>query len=205
MAPDPLPAAPPAAPEASAAPAAPEGSAAPEAPAAPEGSSAPAAPAADSLFASPSSGLQASVEEAIRTLLAQAAEDAELRQALASAPDAAAVASIAREAGHPIDELTLWLASGAAFEEVQPEPEPPSLDSDPLSLFLRAVEVDPDLQLALASAPDAATVAAIARIAGFPLSTADLWAASHASPRELELEVRVLEELVVEQMVVVEC
>ncbi|MFM1798505.1 MAG: Nif11 domain, partial [Cyanobacteriota bacterium] len=151
---------------------------------------------------------QALAEEAIQALLARAATDADLRQALAAAPDAAAVAAIARQAGHPVEELALWLASGAAFEEVQAEPDPSSLGVDPLALFLRAVEVDTDLQLALASAPDAATVAAIARIAGFPLTAADLWAASHASPRELELERRVLEELVEElmeeQMVIVE-
>jgi predicted ribosomally synthesized peptide with nif11-like leader len=151
---------------------------------------------------------QALAEDAIQALLAQAATDADLRQALAAAPDAAAVAAIARQAGHPVEELALWLASGAAFEEVQAEPEPPSLGVDPLALFLRAVEVDTDLQLVLASAPDAATVAAIARIAGFPLTAADLWAASHASPRELELERRVLEELLEElmeeQMVIVE-
>jgi predicted ribosomally synthesized peptide with nif11-like leader len=147
--------------------------------------------------------LRASATESVRRLLEQAAADDGLRQALACAPDAAAVAAIAREAGHPIDELALWLASDAAFEEVRPEPEPPALDADPLALFLRAVDVDPDLRLALASAPDAATVAAIARLAGIPLTTADLWAASDAEPRELARERLVLEELVIEQMVIV--
>ncbi len=163
----------------------------------------PSEPFEGALSDPPVAALRASAEEAIRLFLGQAAADAGLRQALASAPDAAAVAAIAGEAGHPIDELALWLASGAAFEEVQPEPEPPTLDADPLALFLRAVDVDPDLQLALASAPDAATVAAIARIAGFPITTADLWAASDAEPRDLDLERMVLEELVIEQMVIV--
>ena len=142
---------------------------------------------------------RASAEEAILRFLVQAEADAELRQALASAPDASAVAAIALGAGHPISELALWLATGAAFEEAQPEPEPPSPANDPLTHFLRAVDVDPDLQIALASAPDAATVAAIARIAGFPLTAADLWAASDAVPQELELEALILEEVVVEE------
>ena len=107
----------------------------------------------------------------------------------------AAVAAIALGAGHPISELALWLATGAAFEEAQPEPEPPSPANDPLTHFLRAVDVDPDLQIA----PDAATVAAIARIAGFPLTAAALWAASDAVPQELELEALILEEVVVEE------
>ena len=85
-------------------------------------------------------------------------------------------------------------------------PAPPSAANDPLTLFLRAVEVDPDLQIALASAPDAATVAAIARIAGFPLTAADLWAASDAVPQELEVEVErwLMDELLVEELVVEE-
>jgi hypothetical protein len=154
---------------------------------------------------------QAAAEELIREFLRQAAADAQLRQALASAPDASAVASLAQAAGHPLSELALWLASGAAFEEAQPEPAPPSPVDDPLTLFLRAVEVDPDLQIALASAPDPATVAAIARIAGFPLTAADLWAASDAVPQELELELEMegwlvdevdVEELVVEERVI---
>jgi hypothetical protein len=153
---------------------------------------------------------QAAAEELIREFLRQAAADAELRQALASAPDASAVASLAQAAGHPLSELALWLASGAAFEEAQaesePEPAPPSPVDDPLTLFLRAVEVDADLQIALASAPDPATVAAIARIAGFPLTAADLWAASDAVPQELELELEgwLVDEVVVEELVVEE-
>jgi predicted ribosomally synthesized peptide with nif11-like leader len=149
---------------------------------------------------------QAAAEERIREFLRQAAADAELRQALASAPDASAVASLAQSAGHPLSELALWLASGAAFEEAQsePEPAPPTPANDPLTFFLRAVEVDPDLRLALASAPDAATVAAIARIAGFPLTAADLWAASDAVPRELEVERWLVDEVVVEELVVEE-
>jgi predicted ribosomally synthesized peptide with nif11-like leader len=151
---------------------------------------------------------QAAAEELIREFLRQAAADAELRQALASAPDASAVASLAQAAGHPLSELALWLASGAAFEEAlaESEPAPPSPADDPLTLFLRAVEVDSDLQIALASAPDPATVAAIARIAGFPLTAADLWAASDAVPQELELELEgwLVDEVVVEELVVEE-
>jgi hypothetical protein len=149
---------------------------------------------------------QAAAEELIREFLRQAAADAELRQALASAPDASAVASLAQSAGHPLSELVLWLASGAAFEEAQPEPEPapPTPANDPLTFFLRAVEVDSDLQIALASAPDAATVAAIARIAGFPLTAADLWAACDAVPQELEVERWQVDEVVVEELVLEE-
>jgi predicted ribosomally synthesized peptide with nif11-like leader len=147
---------------------------------------------------------QAAAEELIRQFLRQAEADAELRQALASAPDAAAVAAIAQAAGHPLSELALWLASGAAFEEAQTASEPPSPADDPLTLFLRAVEVDPDLQTALASAPDATTVAAIARIAGFPLTAADLWAASDAVPQELEVERWLVDEVFVEELVVEE-
>ena len=146
---------------------------------------------------------RASTEEAIRQLLWQARADGALRQALADAPDVSAVAAIAQAAGHPISELALWLASGAAFEEAQPEPEPTSLEDDPLTLFLRAVEVDPDLQIALASAPDAATVAAIARIAGFPLTAADLWAASDAVPQELVLQELIFVDLAADEMVFV--
>jgi hypothetical protein len=148
-------------------------------------------------------GPRASAEEAIRQLLGQAQADEALRQALACAPDGAAVAAIAQAAGYPISELALWLASGAAFEEAQPEPEPPSLEDDPLTLFLRAVEVDPDLQIALASAPDAATVAAIARIAGFPLTAADLWAASDAVPQELVLQELIFADLAADDMLIV--
>jgi predicted ribosomally synthesized peptide with nif11-like leader len=143
---------------------------------------------------------RARAEAAIREFLQQVEADGALRQALAGAPDAAAVASIAQGAGHPISELALWLASGAAFEEIQPAFEPlGSVTTDPLALFLRAVEVDPDLQTVLASAPDAATVAALARVAGFPLTAADLWSASDAVPHELVLEQLMVggEELVV--------
>jgi hypothetical protein len=150
--------------------------------------------------------LQDAAEDAIRRFLQQVEEDGELQQALTSAPDAAAVAAIAQAAGHPISELALWLASGAAFEEAVPEQEPASPAGDALGRFLRAVEVDPDLRIALASAPDAVTVAAIARIAGFPVTAADLWAASDADPHELVLEevlVDDLEELLVEEMVLV--
>lgn len=146
---------------------------------------------------------RAAAEEAIRQLLRQAEADAALRQALTQAADASAVAAIAQAAGHPISELALWLASGAAFEEVRPVPEPPSLEKDPLTSFLRAVEVDPDLQIALASAPDAVCVAAIARIAGFPLTAADLWAASDAVPQELLLEELIFAEGVGDDMLVV--
>lgn len=145
---------------------------------------------------------RATAAEAIQRFLQEAAADARLRQALAEAPDASAVAAIAREAGHPLTELTLWLASDASFEEAHSHPQAPSSDPDPLTLFLRAVEVDPDLQIALASAPDAATVAAIARIAGFPLTAADLWEASDAAPRELDW---VVEEMLLEPMVILEC
>jgi predicted ribosomally synthesized peptide with nif11-like leader len=149
-------------------------------------------------------GARDRAEAAIREFLQQVEADGELRQALAGAPDAAAVASIAQGAGHPISELALWLASGAAFEELQPAPEPLGSATDPLTLFLRAVEVDPDLQTVLASAPDAATVAALARVAGFPLTAADLWAASDAVPHELVFEQLIVGGGVEELLVVME-
>jgi predicted ribosomally synthesized peptide with nif11-like leader len=49
------------------------------------------------------------------------------------------------------------------------------------------VELDPDLQRVLASAPDAEAVAALARVAGFGVSAQDVWEASDEEPEALEL------------------
>jgi predicted ribosomally synthesized peptide with nif11-like leader len=56
-----------------------------------------------------------------------------------------------------------------------------------LDAFLQQVELDPDLQRVLASAPDAEAVAALARVAGFGVSAQDVWEASDEEPEALEL------------------
>ncbi|MFM8605729.1 MAG: Nif11-like leader peptide family RiPP precursor [Cyanobium sp.] len=53
-----------------------------------------------------------------------------------------------------------------------------------LEAFLDAASTDPRLQELLLAAPDAATLAAIARAAGYPLSEADWLLASGAEPEE---------------------
>ena len=80
----------------------------------------------------------------------------------------------------------------------------PWLEEEPLTRFVHQAQGDAELRQARASAPDAATVAAIARIAGVPLTAADLWAASDAVPQELELERWLVDELFVEELVVEE-
>ncbi|MFM1799626.1 MAG: Nif11 domain, partial [Cyanobacteriota bacterium] len=57
-------------------------------------------------------------EEPLTRFVHQAQGDAELRDALANAPDAAAVASIARAAGYPVSAVDLWLASGTTPDEL---------------------------------------------------------------------------------------
>lgn len=52
-----------------------------------------------------------------------------------------------------------------------------------LEAFLRQAELDPDLQQALATAADAAAVAAIARAAGHPVTEEVIWEASDETPR----------------------
>jgi predicted ribosomally synthesized peptide with nif11-like leader len=127
----------------------------------------------------------APLPEALVGFLHQAQGDAALQQALATAPDAAAVAAIARAAGYPITELDLWQASGIPAEDLfPPEPDLAPLEA-PLTRFLLEAEHHPELLEALATAEDAATVAAIAQAAGYPITTMDLWEASDALPEEL--------------------
>jgi predicted ribosomally synthesized peptide with nif11-like leader len=124
-------------------------------------------------------------DEALLGFLHQAQGDEALQEALSLAPDAAAVAAIARAAGYPISELDLWRASGIPAEELfPPEPDLAPIEA-PLARFLLEAEHDAALLEALATAEDAAAVAAIAQAAGYPITTADLWEASDALPEEL--------------------
>ena len=133
----------------------------------------------------PRSPWPADRDEALLEFLHQAQGDEALQEALATAPDAAAVAAIARAAGYPITELDLWRASGIPAEELlPPEPDLSSLEA-PLARFLLEAEQDPAILEALAVAEDAAAVAAIAQAAGYAITTADLWEASDALPEEL--------------------
>ncbi len=163
-------------------------------------------------------------EDPISGFLHQAQGDEALQQALATAPDAAAVAAIAQAAGYPISELDLWRASAATPEELldsarsldEPMPEPMleevpiqqpfaresvnprAAAQDPMNEgvvwslpteeallgFLHQAQGDEALQQALASAPDAEAVAAIARAAGYPISALDLWRAGGGTHAE---------------------
>lgn len=124
-------------------------------------------------------------DEALLGFLHQAQGDEALQEALAMAPDAAAVAAIAQAAGYPISELDLWRASGIPAEELfPPEPDLAAIEA-PLARFLLEAEHDAALLEALVTAEDAAAVAAIAQAAGYPITTADLWEASDALPEEL--------------------
>lgn len=67
---------------------------------------------------------------ALEAFLRQAELDPDLQQALATAVDAAAVAAIARAAGHPVTEEVIWEASDETPEALQ-EPEPPTALADP--------------------------------------------------------------------------
>jgi len=160
-------------------------------------------------------------EDPLSGFLHQAQGDEGLQQALATAPDAAAVAAIAQAAGYPISELDLWRASAATPEElIHPtsgSEEARTLEAagseaidleamglegaarDPMAEaqswplpveeallgFLHQAQGDEELQQALASAPDAAAVAAIARAAGYPISELDLWRACGSHAEEL--------------------
>jgi predicted ribosomally synthesized peptide with nif11-like leader len=107
---------------------------------------------------------------------------------LALAPDAAAVAAIARAAGFDVSGDDLLLATGEPAEVLRMV-EIVSLAVEPppgeLAAFLQQVEGDADLQRVLASAPDAEGVAAVARIAGYQVSAADIWEASDETPEAL--------------------
>jgi hypothetical protein len=67
---------------------------------------------------------------ALESFLRQAELDPDLQQALATAADAAAVAAIARAAGHPVTEEVIWEASDETPEALK-EPEPPTALADP--------------------------------------------------------------------------
>ena len=116
----------------------------------------------------------------LSAFLQQAQGDPVLREALAEAPDAAAVATLAQEAGYPLSSAALWAASEAVPEELETNGDGLALES-----FLRQLEGDGELQRALAEAADAAAVALLAQAAGHPLREVDLWLASGLEPQHL--------------------
>jgi predicted ribosomally synthesized peptide with nif11-like leader len=125
-------------------------------------------------------------QEQLSAFVQRAQSDADLLQALSQASDVEAVATIARGAGFTVSAGDLWAES-----DLQPEMllEAPQVWLDPhqsLTAFLHQVELDPWYQEALIQAPDGETVAAIARAAGYPLTAAELWAASELEPDQLE-------------------
>jgi predicted ribosomally synthesized peptide with nif11-like leader len=125
-------------------------------------------------------------QEQLSAFVQRAQSDADLLLALSQASDVEAVATIARGAGFTVSAWDLWAESN-----LQPEMlvEAPQVWLDPhqsLTAFLHQVEVDPWYQEALIQAPDGETVAAIARAAGYPLTAAELWAASELEPDQLE-------------------
>jgi predicted ribosomally synthesized peptide with nif11-like leader len=125
-------------------------------------------------------------QEQLTAFVQRAQSDADLLQALSQASDVETVATIARGAGFTVSAADLWAES-----DLQPEMllEAPRVWLDPhqtLTAFLHQVELDPWYQEALIQAPDGETVAAIARAAGYPLTAAELWAASELEPDQLE-------------------
>jgi predicted ribosomally synthesized peptide with nif11-like leader len=126
----------------------------------------------------------------LEAFLARAQEDPTLERPLATAADAASVAAIAHAAGFAVTEEDLLAAAGEPPEVQQVIEILASQLDDPqseLAAFLQQVELDPDLQRVLASAPDAEAVAALARVAGFGVSAQDVWEASDEEPEALEL------------------
>jgi predicted ribosomally synthesized peptide with nif11-like leader len=126
----------------------------------------------------------------LEAFLARAQEDPTLERPLATAPDAATVAAIAHAAGYAVTEEDLLAAAGEPPEVLEGiEILASQLDGpqSELDAFLQQVELDPDLQRVLASAPDAEAVAALARVAGFGVSAQDVWEASDEEPEALEL------------------
>jgi predicted ribosomally synthesized peptide with nif11-like leader len=126
----------------------------------------------------------------LEAFLARAQEDPTLERPLATAPDAATVAAIAHAAGYAVTEEDLLAAAGETPEVLEViEILASQLDGpqSELDAFLQQVELDPDLQRVLASAPDAEAVAALARVAGFGVSAQDVWEASDEEPEALEL------------------
>jgi predicted ribosomally synthesized peptide with nif11-like leader len=126
----------------------------------------------------------------LEAFLARAQEDPTLERPLATAPDAATVAAIAHAAGYAVTEEDLLAAAGETPEVLEVIEILASQVDGPqseLDAFLQQVELDPDLQRVLASAPDAEAVAALARVAGFGVSAQDVWEASDEEPEALEL------------------
>ena len=126
----------------------------------------------------------------LEAFLARAQEDPTLERPLATAPDAATVAAIAHAAGYAVTEEDLLAAAGEPPEVLEViEILASQLDApqSELDAFLQQVELDPDLQRVLASAPDAEAVAALARVAGFGVTAQDVWEASDEEPEALEL------------------
>jgi predicted ribosomally synthesized peptide with nif11-like leader len=126
----------------------------------------------------------------LEAFLARAQEDPSLERPLATAPDAATVAAIAHAAGFAVTEEDLLAASGEpleVLEVIEILATPQDAPQAELDAFLQQVELDPDLQRVLASAPDAEAVAALARVAGFGVSAQDVWEASDEEPEALEL------------------
>jgi len=126
----------------------------------------------------------------LEAFLARAQGDPSLERPLATAPDAAAVAAIAHAAGFAVTEADLLAASGEppeVLEVIEILANPQDAPQAELDAFLQQVELDPDLQRVLASAPDAEAVAALARVAGFGVTAEDVWEASDEEPEALEL------------------
>jgi predicted ribosomally synthesized peptide with nif11-like leader len=126
----------------------------------------------------------------LEAFLARAQEDPSLERPLATAPDAATVAAIAHAAGFAVTEEDLLAASGEpleVLEVIEILASPQDGPQGELDAFLQQVELDPDLQRVLASAPDAEAVAALARVAGFGVTAQDVWEASDEEPEALEL------------------
>lgn len=115
-----------------------------------------------------------------------ASAEPRLQELLLAAPDAARLAAIARAAGHPLREADLWRASGLEPQNVHTSAP---LQADPLrealTAFLHQAQGNPRLGELLAEAADAAAVAEIAQAAGYPITAADLWAASGAASEDL--------------------
>jgi len=126
----------------------------------------------------------------LEAFLERAQADPSLQAPLAMAPDAAAVAAIAHRAGFAVTAEDLLAAAGEPPEVVEViEWLDAPVDSPlaELDAFLQQVELDPDLQRVLASAPDAEGVAALARVAGFGVTADDVWEASDEEPEALEM------------------
>ena len=126
----------------------------------------------------------------LEAFLARAQDDPRLELPLATAPNAAAVAAIAHAAGFAVTEEDLLLAAGEppeVLEVIEILAVPQDGPQAELDAFLQQVELDPDLQRLLASAPDAEAVAALARVAGFGVTAQDVWQASDEEPEALEV------------------